>query len=273
LRLWLIEPPADPVAFTPEGELPGKAEFSRDGTRIAYARFSSSTPGIWTIGPAGETPAHVAGTVEGDEHPTWSPDGSRIAFVRVQGANSAGIFIVDSDGGVPVLIPGTAGFGEPSWSPDGRRIAATTQRFWGDEIATFAPDGTDLRELTNDIHEDLDPDWSPDSDELVFASVRPVPGFTVVRKRLYLMDADGSNVRLFTTPFGSNTSGTTVEDHHPSWSPDGRFIAFARSHQNSDRFVMTKELTADAAVPVTPLPDSEESRSFDFPDWQPIPRP
>ena len=85
------------------------------------------------------------------------------------------------------------------------------------------------------------------------------------------MDANGSNVTLFTAPFGSNTSGTTVQDSFPSWSPDGLKVAFARSHQNGSRFVMVKELGADEAVAVTPLPTNDTDHTFTFPDWQPIP--
>jgi Tol biopolymer transport system component len=84
------------------------------------------------------------------------------------------------------------------------------------------------------------------------------------------MDADGSDVTQFTAPFGTNTSGTTVQDEQPVWSPDGESIAFARSHQNNSRFVMTKELDADAAVEVTPLPTNDTDHTFDLPDW---PRP
>jgi Tol biopolymer transport system component len=80
-------------------------------------------------------------------------------------------------------------------------------------------------------------------------------------------------VTQFTAPFGTNTSGTTVEDHNPSWSPDGAAIAFARSHQNNSRFVMTKDLDADLAVAVTPLPMNNTDHTWDVPDWQPVPLP
>jgi Tol biopolymer transport system component len=138
----------------------------------------------------------------------------------------------------------------------------------------FAPDGTDLREVTDHAAEDLEPDWSPDSTKIVFASRRQIPDATVVRKRLWIMGADGSNPTQYTAPFGTNTGGTTVEDHHPSWSPDGQEIAFSRSHQNNSRFVMVKHATSGAvAEVVTPLPTSNTDHTWDFPDWQPIPLP
>jgi TolB protein len=232
---------------------------------------------IWTIGAAGGSPTRVTDST-GDENPTWSPDGERIAF-RGGFRDPQGIYIVDADGGTPELIPGTAGapgsfgFARPSWSPDGRRIAAASGASNAD-IVTFSPTGQSLRNLTNSPGvEDTAPDWSPGGGRIVFTSDRPIPSETVVRDRLYLIDADGTDLNQLTFPFGSNTGGTTVEDANPSWSPDGLSIAFARSHQNSSRFVMTRVISEETSVPVTPPPTNTTDHTFDMPDWQPIPVP
>ena len=271
-RLWTIEPPAAPVTFTPEGESPGQPAWSPDGERIAYPRFApAGQEGIWIIDAAGGGAARIAGTQSGDDDPTWSPDGTRIAF-NGRGRTPAGIGIVDADGGAPALVPGTSGYRDPSWSPDGRLIAASTGGQQPD-IVVFAPDGLGKVELTdNGTIEEYSPDWSPDGTRIVFVSNRQIPGGTVTRTRLWIMDADGSDVTLFTAPFGTNTSGTTVQDEHPVWAPDGTSIAFARSHQNGSRFVMTKEDDPEElAVAVTPLPTDDTDHTFDLPDWQPRP--
>ena len=270
-RLWTVEPPAAPVTFAPEGQSPGQPAWSRDGERIAYPRSApAGQEGIWIINAAGGGAARIAGTQLLDADPTWSPDGTRIAF-NGRGRTPAGIYVVDADGGTPTLIAGTTGYQDPSWSPDGRLIAASTGGQQPD-IVVFAPDGLGKLELTdNGTVEEYSPDWSPDGTRIVFVSNRQIPGGTVTRTRLWIMDADGSDVTQFTAPFATNSSGTTVQDEHPVWAPDGTSIAFARSHQNGSRFLMTKQLDADLAVAVTPQPTNEADHTFDLPDWQPRP--
>ena len=266
-RLWTIAPPAAPVTLTPEGESPAHPAWSPDGQRIAYTRQGGAQPGIWIIGDTGGNPTRLTDDLN-DVDATWSPDGQRIAFGGAA-RSPAGIYVVDTAGGTPTLIPGTNGFSRPSWSPDGRRIAAVS----GADIVTFSLDGQNLRNLTSNPAQDGAPDWSPGGGRLIFTSNRAIPSDTVVRHRLWLVDADGSDLTQLTFPFGSNTSGTTVEDHHPAWSPDGLSVTFARSHQNNSHFVMTRELTANAAVVVTPLPTNNTDHTFTMPDWQPLPVP
>ncbi len=266
-RLWTIAPPAAPVTFTPEGESPGQPAWSPDGERIAYPR----SDGISIIAAAGGPATHIPGTQPLDDDPTWSPDGTRIAF-NGRGRTPAGLYVVDAGGGVPALIPGTNGYRDPSWSPLGRQIAASTGGQQPD-IVVFAPDGQDKVGLTdNGAIEEYSPDWSPDATRIVFVSNRQIEGATITRTRLWIMDADGSDPIQFTAPFAFPDVGTRVQDEHPSWSPDGTQIAFARSHQNNSRFVMTKVDDPTAlAVAVTPLPSDDTDHTFDLPDWQPLP--
>ena len=283
-RLWLIEPPAAPVPFTPgvADQFPAYPAWSPDGQKIAYSQQGTNVvphpePGIWVIGAAGGTPTRLTNS-EGDLDPTWSPDGKRIAFAG-RSRNPQGIYVVDAAGGTPALIPGTdtARLTRPSWSPDGRRIAAASEGISEGnayDLFTFSPDGQNMRNLSNSrFIEEGAPDWSPGGGRIIFTSDQAIPSDAVRRHRLWIIDADGSNLTQLTFPFGSNTGGTTVEDFDPAWSPDGLSVTFARSHQNSSRFVMTREITANAAVAVTPLPTNDTDHTFAMPDWQPIPVP
>ena len=110
------------------------------------------------------------------------------------------------------------------WRADGRRIAFDFFQPDGDEqIATMKPDGSDLRVITSGpgIHEM--PSWSPSGRRIVFGySPDPSPDAPDFETRLWTMRADGSHAR----PLPMRRPGFDVE---PRYSPNGRWIAFARN--------------------------------------------
>ena len=82
------------------------------------------------------------------------------------------------------------------------------------------PDGSEIRQLTHNDVMNTDPDLSPDGTQIVFISlVDSVPGYSARRPDVYVMSVNGSGVRrLYQSP------GTSW---HPTWSPDGKQIAFS----------------------------------------------
>lgn len=104
----------------------------------------------------------------------------------------------------------------PVWSPNGQQIAFVRVLFnrRGDrnqEIFVMDADGTNLRNLTQHPALDSGLNWSPDGSQIAFASNRDG------ELNIYLMDADGGNVRQLKHPEFSS---------QPRWSPDGKQIAF-----------------------------------------------
>jgi TolB protein len=184
--------------------------------------------------------------------PTWSPDGTRIAFASERTGN-VDIWVMNSDGSDLVdLTNNEAKDHSPAWSPDGEWIAFASVRdslYW--ELYLMRPDGSDVQRLTWwEDASDLSPSWSPDGTRLAFASKRDG------NWEIYTMDRDGSNlIRLTDDP---------ADDTDPSWSPDGGRIAFVSTRDGyADLYVMP--VAGGQPVNISKAPYSTELG----PTWSP----
>jgi TolB protein len=144
--------------------------------------------------------------------PAWSPDGSLIAFAGPSGTSGI-ITVIRPDGTGLRRLPHTEGGEYPSWSPDSTRIAFNSN-LTGDHVMYIAQaDGSKVVDLSR-VGEGWQVDWSPDGRSILFTSHRDHPdNYTDV----YVMRPDGSAVRRLT----HNRAYT------PAWSPGGDHIVFS----------------------------------------------
>jgi hypothetical protein len=182
-------------------------------------------------------------------NPTWSPDGSQIAF------EDEGIFgfpstisVINTDGtGLKMLLTTGGFFSQPAWSPDGKRIAVVANDLSpgsGTHISIVNADGTGLTPLTTG-KSDVSPTWSPDGTQIAFLSERDI----------FRIKVDGTGLTNLTNG---------VESHaHPSWSPDGTSIAFNTGTASVDLWTMSA-VDGSGRVPVT---FCDCSTSADWQSW------
>jgi TolB protein len=192
-----------------------------------------------------------------DGSPAWSPDGTRLAFYSERGGN-AEIYVMHADGtGVTQLTRTSADEGYPSWSPDGRTIAFDSDRDGNFDIFAMNADGTNVRPLTRHPARDVSATWAPDGASIVFMSDRDAGGFDAYRSA---PDPSASATRLTRT-------GTTW---FPVFAPDGQMLAFHVGrdvHTMPSAGGELRRLTTDPANGMYPS-WSPDGRRLAFMSWR-----
>ena len=143
-----------------------------------------------------------------DFQPTFSPNGTKIAFVSFRNGNS-NIYKMNVDGSSQKrLTKNPAEDLNPTFSPSGRKIAFTSERDGNQNIYNMnAKDGTKQKRLTESAAIDTLPAYSPDGTKIAFQSSR------VGRSEIFVMKSDGSNE----TPITHNPSPSLTQDRDPDW--------------------------------------------------------
>jgi Tol biopolymer transport system component len=158
--------------------------------------------------------------------PSWSPDGTHIAFQTSQD-NAYHVYTMAADGTDRKLITqGAMDDRHPVWSPDGKMLAVDTGTELKREVALIDL-GTGARQTITSLNAFTTfPSWSPDGTRL---------SFYVYQKGaldLWTVNKDGTKpVQMTNTLASENKSQCTFACHGAAWSPDGSRLAYADGDQ------------------------------------------
>jgi dipeptidyl aminopeptidase/acylaminoacyl peptidase len=183
-------------------------QVSPDGQWVAYVLTTNdresdeARSAIWMASWDGKQRLALTAAADGTEKPRWSPDGRYLAFVsKAAGSDKSQIMLLDRRGGNAAPLTNITGdLGDYAWAPNGKRLV-----FVMTEAQSTAPKPI----VIDSMH------FKQDGDGYIG---------TGQRQHLYLFDVDAKRVEPL-------TADSKLNEDLPSWSPDGRQIAFVRTRE------------------------------------------
>ena len=226
-------------------ELVGTPKAVVDGVYTSFtsglAYFDISDAGTLVYAPKPETTGNTlvlvdrAGSVtrilEDGSHylnPHFSPDGRRVAVSERPQPNRPDIWILDLEGGTRTRLTSTHDVEQALWTPDGERITFVSPRNGSINIYWKRVDGSGDEEplLIRSDHHQVG-SWTADGKRLAFMAANRDTGLG----DLWVLNEESEASPVAVTPF---------DEQEPSFSPDGRFIAFASNETGRDEIYVQR---------------------------------
>ncbi|MBL8208068.1 MAG: serine/threonine-protein kinase [Blastocatellia bacterium] len=219
-----------PVKITSDAPTDWNPCWSADSRYLYFTSDRSGNMSLWRVaideatGQARGAPEPATTPTTDTAHLSFSRDGKHLAYVQRNKRRSVQALGFDPVSGTvrgtPVaLTRGTGSATHPDISPDGQWLAYSSAGSPQPDIYVMRLDGSEVRQLTNDIYKDHIPRWSPDGKRIAFFSDREG------KNEIWTVAPDGKSAPQQLTFAG--TGRAVLED----WSPDGNFLVYTMLRQ------------------------------------------
>lgn len=224
-------------------------KISPDGKTVVYNSYKAGNPDAFTIDFQGGASRDFSVRQGLNTAPNWSPDGQNVVLTLSRGGDPD-LFLLDRTGKIVRRLTYTPGVdSSASFSPNGQQIVFISDRSGTPELYVMDITGANTQRITYGQYTDS-PAWSPKGDLIAYERQRGQGRYDI-----WVIDPNGRNNRQI--------SEAGVRNEHPSWSPDGRFLAFMSDREGRQKICV---MGSDGSSPhcVTDLPGNSA-----MPSWGP----
>jgi hypothetical protein len=199
---------------------------SPDGREIAFAKGQLA---LWRVRAdiPHATPVQILDGSSGIIRMAWSPDGTRIAFERLQPDSTSCVEIINATGGTPIRVGCMIQM--PTWTPDSRALVVKNESTDQLQKVAAAADGAVLGTFAG-VEQAIMPSVSPDGRWIAYIS--------------------GNAPAVVPVGGGTPKLGTPSEErpNFMSWSPDGTALLMTRPIRYGGSAILSYPVAADGQI-------------------------
>ncbi|CAB1370584.1 Tol-Pal system beta propeller repeat protein TolB [Denitratisoma oestradiolicum] len=215
-------------------------------TRVAYVVKTTGRYALQIADADGANPQAALASREPIISPSWSPDGSKLAYVSFESKKPV-VYVHDLATGRRHVAANFKGSNSaPAWSPDGKRLAVVLTKDGNSQLYAVNSDGSGVARLATSSGIDTEPQYSPDGDWIYFTSDRGGS------PQIYRIPANGGQAERVTFEGSYNVT--------PRLSPNGKSMAYIS--RESGRFQVTLMDLATRQTQILTDSTKDESPSF-----------